>query len=392
MASTTPPTDQRAGVCPISFVLNNGGSIGSPLTLTVRPEDLTRNEPSRISVNQTLGRDVCGWVDNFGEGLPSVTIAGHTGWGAGGRPDGAKGFDKLNQLVAHDYHGAKQAAIDSGQDPATVKLIFADLLDDFTWNVAPTNFVLRRSRSRPLLFQYNITMQAVSTSIDTPFMVLPFSGGITAGLGSLGSAITKLQSFVGRIKGMVSSAVAFLNAGISPIAGVVGQFANLSTEVFTATRDAIGSVIGGASSVTNNLIGIAGDMARVGVNVFRTISAIDGLPSALKADLAQVASAYNEVVCIFRNSLRPAQVYEDYSGLYGASNCSSTTGGNPASIYADRNAFDLLRSNNGPVGMSSSAIAGVGTLSRSDPVLAPLPINEMSRLLNNVVGGVLVVA
>lgn len=392
MASTTPPTDQRAGACPISFVLSKGGSIGAPLTLVVRPEDLTRNQPSRISVNQTLGRDVCGWVDNFGEGLPSITIAGHTGWGGGGRPDGAKGFDQLNQLVAHEYHEAKQAAIDSGTDPATVQLIFADLLDDFTYSVAPTTFVLRRSRSRPLLFQYNITLQAVSTSIDTPFMVLPFNGGLMAGLGSLGSAISKLQGFVAKIKGMVASAVSYVTAGLSPIANTAKQFANLSTGIFTATRDAIGAIQGGASSVANNLIGIAHDMAKVGVNVFRTISAIEGLPSSLKAELTQVASAYNEVVCIFRNSLRPALVYEDYNGLYGASNCSSTTGGNQASIYADRNAFDLLRRDSGPVSMSSSAIAGVNSLSRSDPVLAPTPINEMNRLLNNVVNGVLVVA
>lgn len=392
MASTTPPTDQRAGVRPISFVLDNVGSIGSPVTLNVRPEDLTRNEPSRVSVHQTLGREVSGWVDNFGEGLPSVTISGHTGWGAGGRPDGANAFHQLNELVAHEYHAAKQSAIDSGMDPASVKLIFSDLLDDFTWNVVPTQFILRRSRSRPLLFQYNISLQAVSTSIDSPLMLLPFSGGLTAGLGSLGSAINRLNSFVSAVKGMVSSAVGFVNSALSPIAGTVKSFLGLSTSVFTAARDTIGAVTGGWSSVTNNVIGIASDMAKVGVNVFRTFSAIKGLPAALKADLARVASAYNEVLCIFRNSLRPAEVYEDYTGLYGASNCSSTTGGHPASIYADRNAFDLLRSTGGPVGMTSSAISGVSSLSRSDPVLAPMPINELNRHLNYVVDGVMVVA
>jgi hypothetical protein len=155
-------------------VLQNGLGFGSPVTLKVRPEDLTRTEPSRVSVHQTLGRVVNGWADNFGEGLPSVTIAGTTGWrtSAASGEDGAQAFETLNRLVVHEYHEAKQAAIDSGMDPATVKLLFVDMLDGFTWNVAPMNFVLRRSKSRPLLFQYNIVLQAISTDIDNPLRIL----------------------------------------------------------------------------------------------------------------------------------------------------------------------------------------------------------------------------
>jgi hypothetical protein len=392
MATTTPPTDQRAGVRPIAFVLDNAGSIGSPVTLPIRPEDLTRNEPSRVSVHQTLGRDVSGWVDNFGEGLPSVTIAGHTGWGAGGRPDGVEAFNKLNTLVQHDYHKAKQDAIDGGRDPSAVKLLFVDMLDDFCWNVTPTQFVLRRSKSRPLLFQYNITLQAVSTSVDDPLVLLPQFGGFAAGMGALGGAIGAIEGFIGKVRSMVSTAVGFINGGLSPIAGAVHQFMGLSTNVFRLTSGVVGALKGGASAITNNLIGIAGDLAKTGVNVFRTISSIAGLPAQLKADLSQVAAAYNEVLCIFKNSLRPKQVYEDYSPLYGASNCSSTTGGSPASIYADRNAFDLIQTTNQPVSLSSSAISSMSSLSRSDPVLAPMPVGEMARHLNNVVGGVVVVA
>jgi hypothetical protein len=388
MATTTPPTDQRAGVRPIAFVLDNAGAIGSPVTLPIRPEDLTRNEPSRVAVHQTLGRTVSGWADNFGEGLPSVTIAGHTGWGAGGRPDGVKAFTDLNKLVQHDYHAAKQAAIDGGRDPAAVKLIFVDMLDDFCWSVAPTQFILRRSKSRPLLFQYNITLQAVSTSVDDPLVLLPNSGGFTAGMTALGGVLGKLESFVGKIKAMVSTAVGYISGVLSPIASAAHQFMSVSTSVFRLTSDAVGAIAGGASAVTNNLIGIAGDLAKTGVNVFRTLSAITGLPSQLKADLSKVAGAFNEVLCIFKNSLKAKQLYEDYSPLYGASNCSSTTGGNPASIYADRNAFDLIQATGRPVSLSGAAISSMSSLSRSDPVLAPMPVAEMARHLNNVAAGV----
>ena len=45
--------------------------------LVIRPEELTRTDPSRINDTRTLGG---AWSDNFGEGLSSLTISGHTGW------------------------------------------------------------------------------------------------------------------------------------------------------------------------------------------------------------------------------------------------------------------------------------------------------------------------
>lgn len=390
MFGQTAPTDQRAGVRPIAFVLQNGLSFGTPVTLKVRPEDLTRTEPSRVAVHQTLGRVVNGWSDNFGEGLPSVTIAGTTGWrtSAASGEDGAQAFETLNQLVAHEYHAAKQTAIDSGMDPARVKLLFVDMLDNFTWNVAPTSFVLRRSKSRPLLFQYNIVLQALSTEIDNPLRILPFAGSIPAGLDALGGVIGRLSSFAGSIQGWVAQAVAFKDKLLAPIAGTVARFAQMSTQVFEIVRGTVASVKNGISSTANSLIRIAGDMATVGINIFRTISSIAGLPAHLKTALGRVAGAYNEVFCIFSNSLRPRKTYEDYSDLYGASNCSSTTGGRGASPYVNTNAFALMQEERGPVSITSSAYSSISAVSRGDPVLAPIPLSELGRHVDQINGGV----
>lgn len=388
MKQTTPPTDQRAKVRPISFVLNRGFQFDDPVTLTVRPEDLTRNEPSRVSVHQTLGRDVSGWADDFGEGLPSVTIAGHTGWGAGGRPDGALAFERLNQLIVHDYHKARQDAIDYGADPASVKLLFIDILDNFAWSVTPTNFVLRRSKSRPLLFQYNISLQALSTNAEDATVNSPFFGTKTAGLVALAGSISRLQGFVKDIDRMVSTAVGYVDAALKPVGLTTKQFVQMSHDVFQSVHDAVSSVDSGSNSITNNLISIATDISRVGANVFKTVSAINNLPLALKADIMRVGSAYHETTCILKNSLRPAKFYDDYSGLYGASNCSSTTGGNPASLYADKNSFDLIRAGSSPVQISSSALSSIQSLVRYDPVLAPMPLVEINRNLIVVNSGV----
>lgn len=388
------PTDQRAGVRPIAFVLQNGLGFGSPVTLKVRPEDLTRTEPSRVSVHQTLGRVVNGWADNFGEGLPSVTIAGTTGWrtSAASGEDGAQAFETLNRLVVHEYHEAKQAAIDSGMDPATVKLLFVDMLDGFTWNVAPMNFVLRRSKSRPLLFQYNMVLQAISTDIDNPLRILPFAGNIPAGVEALGGVIGRIAAFADKIKGWVAQAVALKDKLLAPIAATVQRFVKMSNQIFTIVRDTVMTVKNGISSAANSLIGIAADVAQVGVNIFRTVSAIASIPGHLKAALGRVAGAFNEVVCIFANSLRPRKTYEDYTGLYGASNCSSTTGGRGPSAYANMNAFSLMQMERGPVGVSSEAYASIATVNRSDPVLVPLALPELGRHVDIINNGMIVEA
>lgn len=389
--NSAPPTDQRAGVRPIAFVLQNGGSFGSPVTLKIRPEDLTRTEPSRVSVHQTLGRSMSGWVDNFGEGLPSLSISGHTGWRQSGTSgmDGVAAFEQLNNLISHEYHKAKQAAIDSGADQSLVKLLFVDMLDNFTWNVVPTSFVLRRSKSRPLLMQYNISLQAVATDIDNPLVILPIGANLPAGLKALNKVVAFLKSVNDKIKGWVSKATSFVHGFVDPIAAKVKQFHDLSTQIFDEVHTAVSTIRNGGIDIANSLIGVAGDIAGVGVNLFRSISAIANLPSQLKSDLSRVASAYNEVVCIFKNSLKPAKEYADYTGLYGASNCSSTTGGRPGSPYSNMNAFNLIQPVSSGVRLSTSASASVSSINNSDPVLAPMPIQDYGRHLPIITGGLL---
>lgn len=392
MIAAPVPTDQRADIRPISFVLESGGSISGQVTLPIRPEDLTRNEPSRVTVHQTLGRGVQGWVDHFGEGLPSVSISGHTGWRAkpgarGELLDGTESFEALNKLVAHDYHRAKQAAVDSGRDPATVKLLFVDLLDKFAWSVVPTLFVLRRSKSRPLLIQYNISLQAVDTSVDSPGRFVPFFGTVASGLTALDAAIARLTGFVSNIQGWVSGAVSFVDRALAPIGAVAKQFLSASTQVFTAVNTAVRSVNNGIRSTANSLIGIASDLAQAGSNAFRTIAALGSIPATLRAALGRVAGAYNEVLCILNNSLRQRRNYESYEGLYGASNCSSTTGGRPASAYASTNVFELMRPELPPVTADSLARSSITALSRSDPALAPMAVPDVERHMVNVVEG-----
>lgn len=390
MLSTQPPTDQRAGVRPISFVLDNAGSIGSPVNLVIRPEDLTRTEPSRATVHQTLGREVSGWVDHFGEGLPSVTLAGHTGWRYknGSGMDGAASFDALNSLLVHQYPAARQAAINSGRDPSAVQLLFVDMLDDFAWSVVPMQFVLRRSKSRPLLYQYNMTLQAVRTDVDTPVISLPFFGSVPAGLGALNSVVSAIDGLAGTIGGLAGRALGAVGSVLGPISASLKNFVSFSARLFRSVSGAISAGMSLVTGISNQLVGIARDVAQAGVNVFRTISAIRDIPTLIKAEVMRVASAFNEVLCLLSNSLRPRKKYEDYSDLYGASNCSSTTGGRPASPYENQNVFSLARPADTQASPTSAAVSSLGALQRTDPVTSPMPLPEIGRHVDNIVAGV----
>lgn len=381
MKQTTPPTDQKAQTKPIAFMLDRGFQFDDPVILNIRPEDLTRNEPSRATVHQTLGREVSGWVDDFGEALPNVTIAGHTGWGAGGKADGVKAFEALNNLIVHELPKAKQDAIDFGADPATVKLLFIDVLDGFAWNVKHTQFVLRRSKSRPLLFQYNISLQAISTNAENLEVILPKVGSKVAGVKALTGVLAKLKGFIDKIKKLVATAVNFINAALAPIAATIKKFMKLTADILKIVADGVSGIKSMVASAKNFAISIATDLSKIGSNIFKTLSAIVNLPSDIKSDLMQVGSAFNEAFCILKNSLKPEKTHEDYSSLYGASNCSSTTGGNPASVYADKNSFELMQDAKSEIPISSASLSSIKAMSNSDPVLSPMPIQEMDRHL-----------
>lgn len=376
------PTDQRAGVKPIAFALDYNGQISAPITLQIRPQDMTRTETSRTTVHQTLGRGPNGWADNFGPGMPSVTISGHTGWrtAAGSGMDGVQAFEALNNLVHHGYNDAKQLAVNSGIDPALVKLIFVDTLDGFAWSVAPMQFQLRRSKSSPLLLQYNIVMQAVSTAIDSVPVRMPETGNPSNGLLALSRTITRLERYANNLRREWAIYGEPDEGGGGLLSGtVLGDLIDVVNDAAQAVVDAVDGVADLSSSIAGQLIGFASDLAAVGLNVFRAAQAVYNLPSQIQQQVMSVAAAFNELVCIFANSLRPRPVYQQYNGLYGASNCSSTVGGRPYSPYENLNVFQLITESNGSVSLSSEAMASVTALRTMDPVLAPMPAAELER-------------
>lgn len=388
--ATNPPTDQRAAVRPISFALEDMGAIVSSVTLHIRPEELTRTEPNRVSVHQTMGRDVQGWVDDFGPGLPVVNIRGNTGWRGGENVDGAKAFELLHKIVQEDYPRARQGLVDSGIDPSLCKLIFADLLDGFIYPVvpAPGGFVLQRSRSRPLLFQYQIQLQAIGTSIDNPERFIPQLASVPAAVAGLESVSTKLDEMLGSVRGWVSAAGAAL-----PVADAVRNFVGLTSRVLAQVTKTVNADSRQFDSATNGVLQVARDLAQAGRNVTNTVAVLSGSSSSVRARIAQIGAEYNEAACIFSNALKPRRVYQGYDDLYGASHCSSTTFGRPPSAYEGQNIWPMVTAEKqSAVSVSPDAGKSIARLLAVDPVLGPMGMNEIGSHLAIINAGVRVAA
>lgn len=192
-----PVISQNTFLRPILFVLHDTSSMGGiplPYLFYIRPEELSITDPSRNNVHQSLGG---GWVDGFGQGLETINIAGNTGWGQGNMPPGELNYHLLYNVVYKQWHAKREAAVKAGKDPDLVKLIFIDLLDMYWGVCAPMTFVLKRSRSRPLLFLYNINLIVVANTIAS------FAPQVAAGINTITegitSAITQLGDFAGSL-------------------------------------------------------------------------------------------------------------------------------------------------------------------------------------------------
>lgn len=237
---------------------------GGNFEFIIRPEELTRFEPSRLAVQQTLGG---AWIDGFDRGIITIKIQGHTGW-RGAAPVGAgsftatSGIEQFNKLRANSFinwHAERARIVAGGGDPNQVELIFIDTLNGYTDLVAPKSFTLRRSKSRPLLMQYSIEMLVLQDYGN------PSGGG---GAGSNFGYIfggTLLEGIAAQVDGLVSGFSSVvggaLGGGIgNAFSGVVNQAlgqANLQATSFI--NQGIGQAAGAVSGALGG--GILGNAA-----------------------------------------------------------------------------------------------------------------------------------
>lgn len=368
------PSSQRAADRPITFLLQDGNAneLAPSITLSVRPEALSRQDPSRLSVQQTLGG---AWVDSFGAGMSTITISGHTGWRrnsgesqATNGDDGVDRFIRLRTTIFEHWHLARTSAASRGQDPASVNLVLVDNLDRFVAVVAPQSFNMQRSRTRPLLMQYQISLLVLSDSPSPPIKEKKKESNSAlrkAGLESLADTIDKLKTGAAELRELLKK----------DIADPVKEFMDTTVGIYREVSSAIDEFDG----IADDLIDVATNLSRAGTNIARTIGAVVTLPQHAKAKVMQIGAAYSNAFCLFNNALKKASVFDDYDDVYGSSNCSSTSGGRALSRFAGSNTFEGLIPPAPPAKgqMTAPAQASLQSLARTDVALAPMSIESL---------------
>ena len=380
-AGAAPPS-QKAGVRPISFSLEEDDAIQASVSLALRPEDFSRSDPSRLTVHHTLGG---AWADNFGPGLPAITLSGHTGWRGGGDGDGEARWRSLRDTVFTGWHARRRDAVQAGRDPTGIKLIYADALNDFAIEVAPLSITLRRSRSRPLLIQYAISLITLDQNVN---QLRYLQGGAAAGIDPAEAGFfDAVLGAIETVTAAVNSARGWVNRNlVQPVRAFLSRAARVMNAVVTLTRS--------VRALSSEILSIPMMIAQSGMQLFRTIAAVVALPATIMSDVMEVGGAFLSFLCFARRATRNAANWTDFSDFFGASGCSSISGGRPVSPLAGTNPWLALPGEETLAGVaisvSPTAAGAMARLAHSDPVLRPLSEAGLLDAMRDIESGLVV--
>ncbi|HET7675828.1 MAG TPA: hypothetical protein VFL54_09930 [Gammaproteobacteria bacterium] len=355
------PSSQKAGERPIGFTLYDAekARIVSHMNLVIRPEDLTRDEPSRLSAHQTLGG---AWADDFGEGLTSIEITGHTGWRGSKDRDGAAIFHALHEDIFKQWHKRRRERSDNGGDPDTIEMIFDDDLNGHSDVVVPRQFKLLRHKSRPLLKQYRISMVKLRDTADAAAELAdPITDAIVNPYGRYAAASIGLKTNTAKQLALADG----VNAALGDIQGISDAILTTSTGMLQAVLDVGSQAAGVFDAVTSPLLYTTLQVQKACRNAFWMLATPYGVTQNAVYTLMQMSSTFNEAYCTLLNGFNILRQFPDIEDIFGASNCSSTGGGRPLSPFQADNPFlTMFKSEKSPVSLDAGAVESLAALNQ----------------------------
>ena len=351
--------------------------------LIIRPEEMSRTEPVRANITQTLGG---AWADDFGAGLSTINIAGHTGWHGSRTEDGAEHFVQLRKLIVERRQELREAKAKVG-DPDDIRLVLADQLNNQALYVQPQTFQLRRHKSRPLLSQYNITLMVlgtmdwgdIATSQDYVVDAIHNPTRHELALAALAEVQRKNKEAGKELKdtglsaSMVSTAQAMLDK---------------TDAMLTKVREYGKAAKGVIDSTVEPLFKTSAMVLEASRNAFQILAAAGNIAEYAKAVLSRIAANFGDALCNIKNGFRRLFTMPDWSDLFGASTCSSTGGGKPTSPWAVENPFYRVSPSN-PAASASMSASGKSAVNeiRSDPLKNTLLPSVIQQKMNSISSG-----
>lgn len=350
----------------------------------LRPEEVSYQEPSRLQVNQTLGG---AWADSFGRGVGSISLGGTTGWRGSLYQSGEELHAGLRSTVFAGWHEARETATADGSDPNDVELWYVDSLNAISALVAPRSFTLRRSKSSPLLMRYQIQLLVLQDADEAQTAFDAITASFTDPLRwllavtGLGNVIDQIHRYIGAVRavfGQVYNIVqAFVGVGLA-LLGAVVEAADLTVGLFGEVEDLIlGTALSFCYAAANAFSIIADDVARLASDVVA---------------IQSIGNAFLDAACAMANAFDLIGLIPNYRALRGASGCSSTGGGDPASVFTvqDVNPFGyLVPTAEPPVTVSEQAQIALLSL-QDDPLLMVGQQDRVYALMDTAAQGITV--
>jgi len=144
--------------------------------LQINPQELTEDEIFAIEVTPTF-RGVL--VEHHGITLKDITLSGTTGVSPFRREGGAfsktgapifspghSGYEEFHELRSYFRVYVEQKRVDRAKN-GELRMIFNNFKDEESLYVEPQKFTMKRSASRPMMYNYSIQLKAIGVA-DAP--------------------------------------------------------------------------------------------------------------------------------------------------------------------------------------------------------------------------------
>lgn len=385
------PSSQKQGVRNVGFMLwNTQSGIEAEHNLVIRPEELSKQDPSRINIAQTLGG---AWADSFGPGISQITLSGHTGWRGTAERDGLDLFADLYKSSFTQWHDLRNERIDRGRDPDEIQLIFTDFLDDVAVVVAPISFTLKRHKAKPLLAQFAITLSVLGPVSDEVRKLREdaVTEAIVSPKGRFQAAKDALPAIVEAQRNIAKQAAAIFGPLTTTTAKVL-EFSADALEFVQGLADTKAAIF---DAVTAPALQAVADIERASRNAFQILVSGANFGAQIHNLIQSAASSLHNAYCTLVSGFLIGTTIPDFSTLFGASTCSSTAGGRPVSIYAGKNPWLFVFNVNDPaspartasISVTGTAAAAITEL-KKDPLASAATETQVITWLKDLMAGV----
>ena len=379
--------DDKGNGKPFTLMMKRGSTILSEYTFLINPETANYGFPSRSTVVQTLGGAT---IDHFGIGVPTITLAGTTGWNVRGSIDGFKAYKALQAFFElYQSELAKDTSSKALPTRKSYSVIFEvdgelsveyqDGPSDLTYQVHLQDLKINRTKSRPLLFPFTLIMRVLNIDerarrdrfiTEDPYTKFFTQGGLRSLLAARSAEIKDKLSGLEPTRGLLPQA-------FQVVLDVGNDALDTVDNLTSIGEDSIAMIQDSASFITGNISRVAASVRRVA----RTLQDFSDLPSNIATDFIStingVIQSFGDIECVLQDFTNGRNLRPRIRLISGGDACSTILGAETPDIrpIQGQNTFEELSSAGVPVeildsvSLSSSALDSLSLIESVDPVL-----------------------